>query len=265
MDVNLEVLNKITETAVKAAGYRDYTLDNGRKIVLKPDGERIVIDPEQKPVRNEVGTLDDIVRVFEIAPNPKLWISANRVYVVHNEDDRRGGITSLPLTKSPAFQYINGVKSAEDVPKGYCPEIFERICKLYFLAPSDFIKTVRKLQWRLGSEAGAHITNANKSMSIAQINRVMDEAGNAFEDVILPVHAPVYVDPVETRDVTIAINIIANAEKQEFCFEPFPGAVEKVCREALQEINDKVKELVGNRCGGDSVERVFTGTPTSAL
>jgi len=64
MDIDLDVLNQITETAVKAAGMRDYDIGPLRKRHLRPDGVFFDTDIDPPPRVNRLHDLESCVAAY---------------------------------------------------------------------------------------------------------------------------------------------------------------------------------------------------------
>lgn len=256
MEIDLKVLDKITATAIRAEGFRDYNIGPKKRLHIRPDGTRVEVDLDDFEEVNEILTIADAVRIFRrFNDTATLWVGEQCIHVEHDNVTRLAGRSALTMEKSPAMRYIE--KSEKEVTS-YKPESFEKIAKLYFGADAVFIARLRKLQWQEKTESNAQISNVSKSMSMDAIAKVLDANGSAFEDVVLTVKCPVYVVPFKTAEVAIDLNIVANAETKTISFAPLPGVVAEHTRAAIAEIHAAVCESM------EEAEHpfVYMGQPT---
>ena len=238
MDIDLDVLNEITATAVKAAGMRDYTLSPLVKRHVRPDGTIVDTELAPPPKGNQLYDLAACVAVYE-ASKSDVYVGEESISILH-DGTRTTGYSSCCLRPSETIVYIGRYANA-----GLTPEEFEKMAKLYFGADSQFMDRIRKLQWKTSSEATTKLSSVAKSADIQEIAKVVDDEYVLFQDVTLLVTTPYFVLPVETAPVEIELHIVANAETKKIAFAPAPGVMMKHHFEAMQEVRDALNAAIG--------------------
>jgi len=241
MDMNLEVLNQITDTAVKAAGMRDYDVSPLQKRHLRPDGSLIWIDIDPPPQQTELFDLQGCAAVYERykKDGAELYVCPSHVDVTH-DSSRTKGHSHCRLIQSEAISVIDA-QQYDDLR----PEQFEKIAKLYFGADSQFINRIRKLQWKTESDTTTRLSSVSKSADISEIAKVVDENQILFQDISLVVTTPYFVLPIETEPVEIELHIIADPVSKTIAFAPEPFVLQKAQHEAMRQVRETLAALVG--------------------
>jgi hypothetical protein len=240
--MNLEMLQEITATAVKAAGYRDYDVSPLQQMCLRPDGTSIDIQLAPPPPENKLLDIAACVDVYNAnygIDGAEAYVSADSITIVHDGTRTKGKSVCL-LTRSETIKLIEK-HSYQDLK----PETFEKIAKLYFGADALFINRLRKLQWKTSLDTTTRISTVSKSADVHEIAQVMDENQVLFQDITLLVTTPYFVLPIETMLEEIELHIIANAEAKTISFAPSPGVMEKICFSAMQAIRTALDVALG--------------------
>jgi len=150
--INVDVLNKITETAVRAACIRDYDIGPLKKRYIDPEGGYLDIDIEPPPHHNRLCDLESCVDLYkrhradgaEIFVGRDIFnISSKSGCGVAHDGTRTKGQSVCLFQQSEAI-----VKIYECQDKNLSPETFEKLAKLYFGADAQFVNRIRKLQWK---------------------------------------------------------------------------------------------------------------------
>lgn len=244
MNVDLQMLERITETAIKAAGIRDYDVSPLRKMLVNSDGTEHVVEMEPPPVRNEVYDFDTVMRIAKqcvsgcTEEEVEVYVGQDEVTVLHDVT-RTMGATRCPLTKSQAVQAIEKYQCEAMSPEG-----FERIASLIFEADALFVDTLRKLQWHKKGEATMRVANVSKSADMYEIAKVTDENGMLFQDISLFVKTHFFVLPMETKSVEIELRLSANAETKTIAFAPVPNSLERARLAAMQEVQSVLMTML---------------------
>ena len=111
MDIDLDVLNKITETAVKAACIRDYAISPLKKRCIDPTGNIIETDLDPPPKENLLFDLESCVEVYQRhkADGSEIYVGVEEgergVHVVH-DNTRTKGHSMCVLHLSEAIKTI---------------------------------------------------------------------------------------------------------------------------------------------------------------
>ena len=236
MDIELNVLNKITETAVKAACIRDYDISPLKKQYIDPEGLVHDIDIDPPPHQNILLDINSCVEVLRQhkADGAEIFVDSERITVAH-DSTRTKGQSVCPLQKSATIEKIYECEG-----ENHSPEEFEKIAKLYFGADSQFINRIRKLQWQAKTDTTARLSSVSKSADVQEIARVVDENEILFQDISLLVKAPYYVLPYKTEEIEIELHIIACAETRTISFAPLPDVLAMAEYAATNEVLDEI-------------------------
>ena len=243
MDIELNVLNKITETAVKAACIRDYDISPLKKRYIDPEGNVLDTDIDPPPRMNRLLDLESCAGTYERYKQlgAEVFVGFDFVVVTH-DDTRTTGKSGCELLLSETIKTIID-KQHDDLR----PEAFEKIAKLYFGADSQFINRIRKLQWKEESDTTTRLSSVSKSADVQEIARVVDENEILFQDISLFVNTPYFLLPYETEPVEIELHIIACAAKKTIAFAPKPGVLLQARHDAQAQVLKEVNRLIGER------------------
>ena len=236
MDIELNVLNKITETAVKAACIRDYNISPLKKRCIDPEGNVRDTDIDPPPHQNTLLDFASCVEVFKQhkTDGAEIFVDSERITVAHDSTLTKGQ-SVCPLQKSATIEKIYECEG-----ENHSPEEFEKIAKLYFGADSQFINRIRKLQWQAKTDTTARLSSVSKSADIQAIAKVVDENEILFQDISLLVKAPYYVLPHKTTEIEIELHIIACAETRTISFAPLPDVLALAEFDAIHEVCDLI-------------------------
>jgi hypothetical protein len=244
MDMNLEVLNKITETAVKAAGMRDYDVSPLLKRHISADGKVHDIPFEPPPKHNELLDLQGCVAVYKRYDYEKgkaeVFVSYDEITIMHDRS-RTIGMSVCKLIKSEAV-YMILQHNGEDMK----PEKFEKLAKLYFGADSQFINTIRKLQWKEQSDTTTRLSTVSKSADAHEIAKVVDKNEVLFQDITLTVPTPYFILPHETSVIEIDLEIYANPVTKTIAFATKPGDMLRKRHAATLEVLAALNKVIGS-------------------
>ena len=247
MDIELNVLNKITETAVKAACIRDYNISPLKKRYIDPEGNVLDTDIDPPPHQNILLDLDACVEMFKKhkPDGAEVFVDSEHITVVH-DSTRTKGKSVCPLQKSATIEKIYECQDED-----HSPEAFEKIAKLYFGADSQFINRIRKLQWKDKTDTTMRLSSVSKSADIQAISKVVDENEVLFQDISLLVKAPYFILPHETDVIEIELHIIACAERKTIAFAPAPDALARAEYDAIAEVREALDMFL--KTDGDSI------------
>ena len=241
MDIDLKVLDKITATAVQAAGMRDYDISPLLKRHVRPDGTMFDIDIHSPPAINELFDLKGCAYMYEDwrADGAEAYVSPTHIVIAH-DNTRTAGHSFCTLVRSEAVDTI-WAKQHVDLS----PETFEKIAKLYFGADSSFINRIRKLQWKTESDTTTRLSSVSKSMDASEIAKVVDENQILFQDISLIVTTRYFVLPVETSPFNIELHVIANPVNKTIAFAPEPLMLLQAQHASMHEVRDALNKAIG--------------------
>jgi hypothetical protein len=248
MDMNLEVLQYINETAIKAAGMRDYDISPTCTRHVRSDGT--VVDTETKYApETELLDLDSVVSVYKVSDSGEVFVGDAKI-VVTNSHDRRWGKSVCKLTKSAA---IDTMISGQG--KSMKPETFEKIAKLYFGADLPFLQTIRNLKWIEKTDASAKLSAVSKSADIQAIAQVLTDDDILFQDIVLEVETPFFLLPYRTTPVKIDVHIYAHPTEKTITFMPDDEAFMLAKQKSIKEVQKALNAMIGK-------DVVLMGEPT---
>ena len=242
MDIDLQVLNQITKTAVDAAGMRDYDINPLLKRHLRSDGTFIETQIAAPSKKNELLDLESCVDIHEQCLDVgggNIFVGKDAVFVTH-DDARVYGYSFCKLRQSETIKFIYNW-----ICKDIRPEEFEKIARLYFGADSQFINRLRRLRWEESTDKTTRLSNVSKSADMQTIARVVDDEEILFQDISLLVRTPYFVLPYETKTVEIELDIIACANTKTISFAPKPGVMMRAEHEAVNEVLSEVNRILG--------------------
>lgn len=249
-----DALKLIQETAVEAKSVKQFRTGHRETTLVFPDQTEKKIIEEQPESRNKLLTIEDAIRVFRAENDPTIWVSDQEIVVLHDSKERFG-VSVVRVEKPRAVELI---LKADDEENWMSPEEFERIAILRFGADEKFIDRLRTLQWSTEQKESEQRSNISKSASVTMIAKILDKNGVEYQDVFLNVLTPIFDVPVKTKEISIELQIVANAQRKAISFAPKPGIMAENVREATRELYHLVCQQLDTEA---EIKRVFMGMP----
>jgi hypothetical protein len=240
MDVNLEVLKYITETAVTAHGISEYQTSPVERQVRNADGSVSAIKYSPPPQKNLLADLDSVVATYARyeKEGAEVFVNSQRIVVTHDRN-RINGYSTCDVTYTDAVNKIIDLSG-----KDMSPEAFEKVAKLYFGADLSFLTTLRNLKWVEKEDRTTQLSTVSKSADVQAIAKVVTDENILYQDIFLVVNTPVYVLPHETKTRAIELQIWADPTKKAIVFSPKPMVVLKAVDESVKEIIDVLSRIL---------------------
>ena len=253
--MNCDTLELIQKTAVRANAPEVYRVGPRRQLRIDRNTGGLEYITEDAPeVKNEVYEIEDAVRVFRSYEDSTIWVGRNEIVVLHNTTEQLGR-TKIEIEMSSAAAILQEADNEEGGLSGP-PDAFEKVALLRFGCDPSFIQTLRNLQWDREEKESAQISAVHKSMSSSALTRVLKRDGTPFEEVTITVRTPIFEVPIQTKEETIKVSVIANALEKTITFAPEPGVMSKLIHNAVRELYVKVIDQLTE----NEIDRVFMGT-----